>query len=95
MKSWYVFGLFGLGIFLAMGVIYLRSLTYKVGYEVAELKKTQDSLQKKQQTLKSNLEKSGRDIKVDLLQEHDQDGKKVFILPDSHQVLRVDTTESI
>jgi cell division protein FtsL len=76
------------GILLAMGVIYLRSLTYKVGYEIAELKKREETLRKENHSLKSRYEKLGQNVKISLLKEKDASGAPVFVLPDSYQVLR-------
>ena len=88
MKGLSVISLFAFGIILAMGVIYLRSMTYKVGYEIASLKKTEDQLRKESRILKSKFERLGQDVKTNLLTEKSKDGLKLFILPESHQVLR-------
>lgn len=78
-----------LTIIVGIIVITMRSKTYSIGYEIADLKAKEKSLRQRQIELQSDLASVERTVRDNLLSQKDSSGKPKYILPDPKRVLRV------
>ena len=75
-------------ICIGVVVITMRSKTYHIGYEIAELKRKEKNLREKQIELQSELAEVQRSVRDKLLAEKDKQGKPKFLLPDQRYVIQ-------
>lgn len=81
-----------LTILVGIIVITMRSKTYSVGYEIAELKSKEKILRQRQIELLSDLAATERSVRDHLLAQKDSSGSLKYILPDPKRVLRASQT---
>lgn len=79
-----------LTIIVGIIVITMRSKTYSVGYEIANLKAKEKLLRQRQVELQSELAATERSVRDHLLSQKDSSGKPKYILPDPKRVLRAE-----
>ena len=79
-----------LTIIVGIIVITMRSKTYSVGYEIANLKAKEKLLRQRQVELQTELAATERNIRDYLLSQKDSNGKPKYILPDPKRVLRAE-----
>lgn len=79
-----------LTIIVGIIVITMRSKTYSVGYEIANLKAKEKLLRQRQVELQTELAATERNIRDYLLSQKDANGKPKYILPDPKRVLRAE-----
>ncbi len=79
-----------LTIIVGIIVITMRSKTYSVGYEIANLKAKEKLLRQRQVELQTELAATERNIRDYLLSQKDLNGKPKYILPDPKRVLRAE-----
>ena len=79
-----------LTIIVGIIVITMRSKTYSVGYEIANLKAKEKQLRQRQVELQSELAATERNVRDYLLSQKDSNGKPKYILPDPKRVLRAE-----
>ena len=72
---------------IGVGVITLRSKTYRVGYEIAKLKAQEKSLREQNTELRIRLSQLQKQVRDKLLNEKNAAGQKKFIFPDTAHVM--------
>ncbi len=75
-------------ICVGISVITMRSKTYTIGYEIANLKNKEKQLRQRQIEIQTELASTQRTMRDKLLSEADSQGNPRYILPDQKHVLR-------
>lgn len=74
-------------IVVGVAVITMRSKTYAVGYEIANLKEKEKILRQQQIELQANLAEMQRKARDNILAQTNTDGTAKYVLPDPSQVI--------